>query len=112
MQTFPPNIRLLDIQRDLPAVADLIEVCFSNTLDPDGRDYIRFIRQAAKDAFLRRSISGCNERLSSPLAGYVWEENGVVAGNLTLIPFYYLGEWQYLIANVAVLPQYRGRGIG
>lgn len=105
-------IRLLDVRRDLFEVADLIDLCFSSQMDAEGRDYIRYIRRVAHNRSLIRWIPGAAERVSMPLHGYVWEEDGVIIGNLTLIPFYSAGKWLYLIANVAVHPDFRRRGIG
>jgi ribosomal protein S18 acetylase RimI-like enzyme len=93
-------------------IADLIETCFSDQLDEEGRAYIRQIRQAAQDHNLTRWLRGANERISLPLDGYVWIENRRLVGNLTMIPFYRSGHWRYLIANVAVHPDFRLRGIG
>src|SRR5512146_712390 len=81
-------IRPVDPRRDLNAIADLIELCFADQMDDDGRDYLRHIRRAAREPNLQRWMPGANERVSSPLFGYVWEETGQVIGNLTLIPFY------------------------
>lgn len=106
------SIRPLDVRRDLPEVADLIELSFSNHMDAEGRDYIRYIRRVANNKNLIRWMPGAGERVSMPLHGYVWEENGRVIGNLTLIPFLHQGRWIYLIANVAVHPEYRRNGIG
>ena len=108
----PSALRPLDVRRDLLAVADLIELAFSEHMDADGRDYVRYIRRVANNKSLIRWIPGAAERVSMPLHGYVWEEDGKVVGNLTLIPFLYRGRWIYLIANVAVHPDYRQRGIG
>ena len=36
-----PNVRSMNMFRDLPAVADLIELCFADTMDNDGQRYIR-----------------------------------------------------------------------
>lgn len=108
----PPTLRALDVRRDLLAVADLIELSFADHMDADGRDYVRYIRRVANNKSLIRWIPGAAERVSMPLHGYVWEEDGKVVGNLTLIPFLYRGRWIYLIANVAVHPEYRQRGIG
>ena len=105
------HIRPLDIHRDLLPVADLIELCFSSTLDPDGREYLRHIRKAAADPAYLRWIPGAYERVSTPLYGYVWEQDHRIVGNLSLIPILKGGRWLYLIANVAVHPDYRRRGI-
>jgi hypothetical protein len=44
--------------------------------------------------------------------GYVWEQDGRIIGNASLIPFRDKGKRVYLIANVATHPDYRRRGIG
>jgi ribosomal protein S18 acetylase RimI-like enzyme len=111
-QILTGTIRPVDPRRDLFAIADLIELCFADQMDDDGRDYLRHIRRAARDPELQRWVPGASERVSSPLFGYVWEENGQIVGNLTLIPFYRESQWRYLVANVATYPTYRGHGIG
>jgi ribosomal protein S18 acetylase RimI-like enzyme len=105
-------IRRLDARRDLLAVADLIELCFANQMDQEGIDYIRHIRRAARDHSYLRWAPGSHENISIPLDGYVWVDQNRVVGNLTLIPFLTNGKWRYLIANVAVHPDYRQLGIG
>jgi ribosomal protein S18 acetylase RimI-like enzyme len=105
------HIRLVNSKRDLSQIADLIETCFAHQMDEDGKDYLRFIRRAIQDPNLQRWVRGSNEWISTPLFGYVWEEEGQVVGNLSLIPFQYHSEWRYLVANVATRPEYRGLGI-
>ena len=34
-----PQLRPLNILRDLPGVADLVEKCFADTMDSEGRRY-------------------------------------------------------------------------
>jgi len=46
-----------------------------------------------------------------PLSGFVWEDSGQIVGNVSLIPFNRRGNRVTLIANVAVHPDYRRRGI-
>ena len=100
------------MRQDLLAIADLIELCFASTLDADGREYLRSLRWAARDAQYLSWLQGAAERLATPLYGFVWEEHGRIIGNLSLIPMYRGGRLIYLIANVAVHPQSRQRGIG
>jgi ribosomal protein S18 acetylase RimI-like enzyme len=107
-----PQLRSLNIVRDLPGVADLVEKCFADTMDTDGQNYIQQMRRAGKDNTFLRWASRAVETASLPLSGYVWEENGEIIGNVSLIPYRQSGKKYYLIANVAVRQEYRKRGIG
>jgi ribosomal protein S18 acetylase RimI-like enzyme len=105
------NPRPIDLRRDLNPIADLMERCFADTLDPDGLRYLQHMRAAARHpgyASWRRIAA---DGAPLPVSGYVWEEAGALVGNLTLIPYYTLRTRYYLIANVAVHPDYRRRGI-
>jgi len=47
-------IRPLSILRDLPQVADLIELCFALTIDDEGQSYLQQMRRAShNNDFLR-----------------------------------------------------------
>ena len=105
------HLRPLDIQRDLLAVADLIELCFASTMDPDGEQYLRQMRRYARDAGFFRWASSTIDQLPMPLSGFIWEENGKLVGNLSLIPLTKQGKRVYFIANVAVHPDFRRKGI-
>jgi len=106
------HMRAVDLRRDLDAVADLIDTCFSTTMDKDGRDYVRYIRRMANYARFLGQTEHMPDRYAVPLNGWVWEEDGFVIGNLTLIPHRKQGKRVMLIANVAVLPEFRRKGIG
>lgn len=105
-----PHLRPLSIFRDLPAVADLIELCFSSTMDSDGRRYIQDMRRAGNDS-ISKWASRAAETTSLPLSGFVWEEDGKIVGNTSLVPFRHHAQKIYLIANVAVHPDHRRQGI-
>jgi ribosomal protein S18 acetylase RimI-like enzyme len=105
------HLRPFDPRRDLGPVADLVEQCFADTLDPDGERYLQHMRAAAKNPGFLRWASVAAEFSSVPLTGYVWEEDGKIVGNVSLIPFIMHNNRYYLIANVAVHPEYRRRGI-
>jgi ribosomal protein S18 acetylase RimI-like enzyme len=107
-----PNLRPLNVLRDLSAVADLIEICFSPTIDNDGQRYLSDMRRASRDDSFLRWASHMTETASMPLMGYVWDEEGRIVGNASLIPFRDRGRRIYLIANVATHPDFRRRGIG
>ena len=105
-------MRPLNILRDLPGVADLVEKCFADTMDAEGRRYLQQMRRAGQDNVFMRWAANAAESVSMPLSGYVWEENGEIIGNVSLIPYRHKRKKIYLIANVAVRPDYRRRGIG
>ena len=106
---YSPNIRPILKRKDLSAVANLVELCFADTMDPDGRDYIQHLRWLAQG----HAGFGANpfEQMALPVQGFLWEEDGLIVGNLTLIPFSSRGKRYFLIANVATHPGYRRRGI-
>ena len=106
-----PHVRSLNVLRDLPSVADLIELCFSSTMDNDGQRYVNDMRRASKDDSFLRWANRVTESTSLPLTGYVWEENNKIIGNASLIPFRDQGKRIHLIANVATHPDHRRRGI-
>ncbi|HEX2981691.1 MAG TPA: GNAT family N-acetyltransferase, partial [Anaerolineaceae bacterium] len=104
--------RSLDASRDLEQVADLIEVCFASHMDADGKEYLHQLRRLARDgAFIHRAVQVASPA-HSPFSGFVWEEDGQIVGNLSLIPMSRQGQRIYLVANVAVRDDYRRRGIG
>jgi len=106
-----PHMRAMNMFRDLPAVADLIELCFAETMDNDGQRYIADMRRASRDDGFLKWASHMTETASLPLTGFVWEEEGHIIGNASLIPFRDKGKRIYLVANIAVHPDYRRRGI-
>jgi len=101
----------MNVLRDLTRVADLIELCFASNMDSEGRSYIRDMRRASKDSSFLRWASNAVESASMPLTGLVWEQDGHIVGNASLIPFHRKSNQIFLIANVATHPDYRGRGI-
>lgn len=105
------QLRAFDARRDLLRVADLVEQCFTETLDIEGRGYLRQMRAAASNTVYLRWIGRLGDSSAFPTGGFVWEEDRQLVGNLTLIPFTARQNRYYLIANVAVHPDYRRRGI-
>ena len=107
-----PQLRPLNILRDLPGVADLVEKCFADTMDSEGRRYLQQMRRAGQDNVFMRWAANAADSVSMPLSGYVWEENGQIVGNVSLIPYREKKKKIFLIANVATRQDYRRRGIG
>jgi len=103
-------IRPVDPSHDLDAIADLIELCFSPTIDADGKEYIHYLRRMASSRLYHFVYENSPQPINA-IEGFVWEEDNRIIGNLTLIPFPYGNNPHYLIANVAVHPEFRLKGI-
>jgi len=102
------GLRPVHSRRDLGQIADLMEVCFAGSLDINGRAALRDMRIISRAGSLMWWLG----RLTGGIPatdGFVWEEAGRIVGNVTLMPAGYGRGW--VIANVAVLPDYRRRGI-
>jgi len=104
------HLRPVNSLRDLRVIADLIELCFQDTLDLDGQDYLRELRSSADNTRFLSWASPLFDNTED--SGYVWEEGGRIVGNLSLIPIQSKGRNCLLIANVAIHPDFRGKGIG
>jgi ribosomal protein S18 acetylase RimI-like enzyme len=104
-----PNLRPLNVLRDMPQVADLIELCFHKSMDRDGENYVREMRRAGREQSWMRSMENAS---SMPLTGFVWEQDGKIIGNASLIVFRRPRKKIYMLANVAAHPDHRHRGIG
>lgn len=104
------GIRPFDIGRDLRPVAELIADAFTNELDPRGLAALREMRIMSHLSGLLKLLSRSTGELDDVFTGYVWVEEGRIVGNITVQRAdKYGNRWQ--IANVAVAPAYRGRGI-
>lgn len=104
------GVRPFDIGRDLRAVAELIGVAFALELDGRGNDALREMRFMSHFGGFLGLMNRSTGEFNDMLSGFVWLENGKVVGNVTVQRGDRIGNrWQ--IANVAVAPEYRGRGI-
>ncbi len=100
------KLRPLNILRDLPPVADLVELCFQKNMDDEGKTYLKEMRSAGKD---RRYLKWASTTI--PLRGYVWETDRKIVGNISIVPFRRKKQNIILLANIAVHPDYRRKGI-
>ncbi len=105
-------LRPLNILRDLPQVADLIELCFSSTIDDEGQSYLDQMRRASRDNEFLRWAGRVVDTTSMPLSGFVWDVNGRIVGNASLVYQNFGSRKIAMIANVATHPDYRRHGIG
>jgi ribosomal protein S18 acetylase RimI-like enzyme len=104
-------IRDFDVRTDLLSVSDLVELCFADRLSPDGEALLRKMRSSAHNKRFQDWAFQMAGRVSMPFTGFVWEEAGEIIGNLSLVPYHVDGKHYYMIANVAVHPEYQRMGI-
>lgn len=104
------GLRPFDLGRDLRPVAELIAEAFTNELDPRGQAALREMRLLSHLSGLIKLLSRGTGEFDDVFSGYVWLEDNKIVGNITVQRADKFGNrWQ--IANVAVAPHYRGRGI-
>ncbi|MBN1231690.1 MAG: GNAT family N-acetyltransferase [Anaerolineales bacterium] len=105
------GIRPFDYTKNLEAVANIIEICFRDNMDDEGKSFIRRMRSMInRSQYLNLTqMSAANS--GYPMTGFVYMENNQVVGNISIMPIQISGVKGALIANVAVLPEYRNRGI-
>lgn len=104
------GIRPFDIGRDLRPVAELIANAFSQELDPRGTAALREMRIMSYMGGVLKLLNRSTGEFDDVFSGFVWVENNKVVGNVTVQRAdHYGNRWQ--IANVAVSPEFRGRGI-
>jgi ribosomal protein S18 acetylase RimI-like enzyme len=108
-ERFKTGLRPFDPAWDLGVVAELIGVAFGDSLDPAGQAALADMRRIARwGAILGWLYSpGWSSLGSTP--GFVWVEDGHVVGNVSLRRALQWGG--FLIGNVAVHPDWQGRGI-
>lgn len=105
------GLRPVDYRRDLGAVADLITTVFPARVDATGRRMLRQMRLLGRAGWLGWALGWLLLPPAAYSRGYVWEEEGNLVGNASLMRVEgYPGRW--VLANVAVAPEFRRRGIG
>ncbi|MFN2137596.1 MAG: GNAT family N-acetyltransferase [Candidatus Promineifilaceae bacterium] len=97
--------RPIDPSQDFPQLVRLIRQVFADELDGNSQQIFDNVASSGyanifwrMDPFLQRLIPG-----------FVWQEDGKIVGNVTLIKT--KSPYRYIVANVAILPEYRRRGI-
>lgn len=104
------GIRPFDIGCDLRPVAELIADAFAHELDSRGNAALREMRIMSHVGSVLKLLNRSTGEFDDLFGGFVWVEDGDVVGNVTVQRADRAGSrWQ--IANVAVAPPYRGRGI-
>jgi len=107
----PANgIRPVDTRRDMAGLADLLAIAFASTLDSAGRRMVSSMRRLGR-AGLPGWLLG--HVILPPAAypqGFVWETDGKLVGNASMMEVAGYPR-RYVIANVAVHPGSRRKGI-
>ncbi len=104
------GIRPFDVGRDLRAVSRLITEAFAEELDEQGEAALRELRILGYMSWLVRILYRSTGEFRNVFNGFVWVENRRVVGNVT-VQRAASGSGRWQIANVAVSPAWRGRGI-
>jgi len=105
--------RPVNLRHDLAAIADLIEQSFAQSMDRSSRSALRELRALSKLGIGMHLLARLNEMALGMGMGTVYTVQGKIVGNVSVYPANYprqLGDTR-LLANVAVHPKYRERGI-
>jgi ribosomal protein S18 acetylase RimI-like enzyme len=106
----PAGLHPVDLSRHLAGIADLIELCFSHELDASGRSLIRELKWLSRTGPALGMLQRVLLSQQPWNLGFVWVEAGRVVGTVsTQRSAARSNNW--LVANVAVHPDYRRRGI-
>ena len=107
------GLRPVNLRTDLRPLADLIELVFADSMDSAGRSAIREMRYLSHMGYGLKLIARLNDLALGISLGFVYVLDGKLVGNVSLYPAQYpkeMGE-TWILANVAVHPDYRRRGI-
>ncbi|MDX1413557.1 MAG: GNAT family N-acetyltransferase [Candidatus Promineifilaceae bacterium] len=107
--TFPVSqanngLRRINPNKDYPELVELLRLVFGQEAEGEGQIF----GNASGDqgpSFLWRF----DPQMAKLSPGFVWEKEGKIVGNVTLLPSQPAG--RYLVANVAVHPNHRRQGI-
>jgi ribosomal protein S18 acetylase RimI-like enzyme len=107
------GLRPVNLRTDLAPLADLIELVFAASMDQGGAAAVREMRALSRMGPGLSVMPGASDLLQGISLGFVWIAGGRLVGNVSVYPANWpraLGS-AWIIANVGVHPDYRGRGI-
>lgn len=107
------GMRPVNVRSDLGAMAELIELCFGPRMDDAGRATVRELRMISQSGPLLNLFYRLDRLLDGLEQGFVWLDKGHLIGNVSVSAAGYPRKFGtgYIVANVAVHPDYRRRGI-
>ena len=104
-------IQRLNKSKDLGQMAELIDLCFGQQMDPDGRKYLNYLKNLAREKHPFVASLSDSFSYSPSIDGFVCKANERLIGNLN-ISLYQDDKNQILfISNVAVHPDFRNKGV-
>lgn len=98
--------RPINLNKDIPQVLSLLRLAFGESLDAEGQRILQGQTAVTGQPAIFYRLNPMASRLSR---GFVWEQDGQIIGNVTLLNTSVNG--RFLIVNVAVHPDYRRQGI-
>ena len=99
------GLRPINLKKDIPQVAKLLETVFGERLDQQGRQALQNASHHSGPIVFWQ----LNPMVHKLAPGFVWVENDHIVGNATLLRTQTPN--RYIVVNVAVHPDYRRRGI-
>jgi len=96
--------------RDLAGVTALLATVFGPELSLESRSTARLVRWMRRYPSIGWIWLGFDAWFDGTVSGFVWVEDGRLVGNANIAPVGYSGRW--ILSNVAVSEDRRGRGIG
>lgn len=104
------GLRPVDPSRDMRQITALMEEAFAGDLTRQGREALREMKTMSHFGPFLWLLDRTSPEFHETFRGFVWVENGRVVGNINVgRTDSYSHRW--LISNVAVHPDYQGRGI-
>ncbi len=105
-----PGMRRVDPAHDMGGIAELVETAFAGQLDASGLRMLREMRAFGRAGWIGWALGRFLLPPAANPEGFVWIEDGKVIGNASLLRVEGRTE-RWVMANVAVLPAFRRRGI-
>lgn len=106
----PQGLRPVNPRQDMADVAGLIETSFAGELDSLGRQMVREMKTFGRAGWLGWLIGHLFLPPAAFPQGFVWQQGEQLVGNASLLPVGG-GKARWVLANVAVAPEFRRRGI-
>jgi ribosomal protein S18 acetylase RimI-like enzyme len=104
------GLQPVDVGRHLGGIADLIELCFGAELDAGSRGLLREMQFLSHTGPALRALQWAMLGQQPWNLGFVWVEGGRVVGSVSTQPVA-AGSKTWIVANVAVHPDFRRHGI-